>query len=156
MRAIAKMSLRTLVILTSVLTCSAAVIVLAQSLAPTLTSSVFDWASIPAKTTSSGSVRKVFQAPTAMLEELECHVTTLDPGQDPHPAHRHPEEELYIIKEGTVDVLIDGEHRQVGAGSVIFAAAHQLHGIRNAGPNPAVYHVIKWRAPGTPTPQPQP
>ncbi len=82
-----------------------------------------------------------------MLEKLACHVTTLKPGEDPHPPHQHPEEELYMIKEGTVEVLINGERRQVGAGSVIFAAANQPHGIRNAGPTPATYHVIKWKAP---------
>jgi len=82
-----------------------------------------------------------------MLDELECHVTTLNPGQDPHPPHQHPEEELYIIKEGTVEVLINGERKQVGSGSVVFAAANQLHGIRNVGQTPATYHVIKWKAP---------
>lgn len=121
-----------------------------------MTSSVFDWTALAAKPTPSGSVRKCFQAPTALLEELECHVTTLNPGQDPHPAHRHPEEELYVIKEGTVEIAIDGELRQVGAGSVIFAAANQPHGIRNAGPAPAVYHVIKWRTPDAPSAQPLP
>lgn len=143
------MPFKNLAVPTLVLTCAAAAIGLAQSRAPSLTSSVFDWAALDAKATPSGSVRKFFQAPTAMLEELECHVTTLNPGQDPHPAHRHPEEELYVIKEGTVEVVIDGERRQVGAGSVIFAAANQLHGIRNAGETPAVYHVIKWRVPNT-------
>ena len=151
------MSLKNIVVSSLVLTCSATAIVLAQSTrAPALTSSVFDWNALAAKPTPSGSVRKLFQAPTALLEELECHVTTLNPGQDPHPAHRHPEEELYVIKEGTVDVLIDGEHRQVSAGSVIFAAANQPHGIRNAGPAPAVYHVIKWRTPKAPSAQPLP
>jgi quercetin dioxygenase-like cupin family protein len=82
-----------------------------------------------------------------MLAELERHVTTLNPGQDPHPPHQHPEEELYIIKEGTVEVLINGKHKQLGAGSVAFAAANQPHGIRNAGTTPATYHVIKWRTP---------
>lgn len=149
------MSLKNIVVSSLVLTCAATAIVLAQSTrAPALTSSVFDWTTLAPKPTPSGSVRKLFQAPTALLEELECHATTLNPGQDPHPAHRHPEEELYVIKEGTVEVAIDGELRQVGAGSVIFAAANQPHGIRNAGPAPAVYHVIKWRTPKAPSAQP--
>ncbi len=121
---------------------------LAQPRAAALASSVFDWNAVAEKPTPSGSTRKFFQAPTALLDELECHVTTLQPGQDPHPPHQHPEEELYIIKEGTVEVLINGERKQIGPGSVIFAAANQPHGIRNAGPTPATYHVIKWSSAG--------
>ena len=110
-------------------------------------SSVFDWSATAARQTEVGSTKLLFQAPTTMLDELECHVTTLNPGQDPHPPHQHPEEELYIIKEGTVEVLIIGERKLVGSGSVVFAAANQLHGIRNVGQTPATYHVIKWKAP---------
>jgi quercetin dioxygenase-like cupin family protein len=131
----------------AVLCASAAAIALAQSKAHALGSAAFAWDKIAERTTPTGSARKFFQAPTALLGELECHVTTLNPGQDPHPPHQHPEEELYIIKEGTVEVLINGERTQVGAGSVVFAAANQPHGIRNAGATQATYHVIKWKAP---------
>jgi hypothetical protein len=72
-------------------------------------SSIFDWTSIPAQPTKVGSTRKFFQAPTATLDELECHVTTLNPGETPHPPHQHPDEELVIIKEGTVESLVNGQ-----------------------------------------------
>src|SRR5579863_584231 len=65
--------------------------------------SAFDWNTTEVKTNETGSVRKFFQAPTATLDELECHVTTLNPGQMPHPAHKHVNEELVIIREGTVE-----------------------------------------------------
>jgi quercetin dioxygenase-like cupin family protein len=78
-----------------------------------------------------------------------------EPRPRPTPPHQHPEEELYVIKEGTVEVLINGERKQVGTGSVVFAAANQPHGIRNAGPTPATYHVIKWRTPATMIGQPK-
>ena len=125
-----------------------AAITLAQPRSTALGSTVFDWNALTEKPTKTGSTRALFQAPTALLDELECHVTTLRPGLDPHPPHQHVEEELYVIKEGTVDILIGGEHKQVGAGSVIFAAVNQPHGIRNAGTTPATYHVIKWKNQG--------
>jgi quercetin dioxygenase-like cupin family protein len=111
-------------------------------------SSVFDWNAIAAKPTKVGAARKFFQAPTATLDELECHVTTLNPGESPHPPHQHPDEELIIVKEGTVESLVNGEVRKVGPGSVIFQASNQMHGIRNVGEGPATYHVIKWNSPG--------
>jgi len=111
-------------------------------------SSAFDWTKIVATPTETGSVRKFFQAPTATLDELECHVTTLNPGVASHPAHKHANEELVIIREGTVEVLVNGELKRVGPGSVVFNAANVMHSLRNVGDTPAVYHVISWYSPG--------
>lgn len=124
------------------------VVTLAQTDKPIMGSSAFDWNSIEAQPTKIGSTRKFFQAPTATLDELECHVTTLNPGETPHAPHKHPDEEVIIIKEGTVESLVNGETRRLGPGSVIFQASNQIHGIRNVGKVPAVYHVFKWNSPG--------
>lgn len=121
---------------------------LSRPQASVMRSSVFDWTAITAKPTKVGAVRQFFQAPTPTLDELECHVTTLHPGQSPHAPHRHPDEELIIIKEGTVESLVNGETRRAGPGSVIFQASNELHSIRNVGEGPATYHVIKWNSPG--------
>jgi quercetin dioxygenase-like cupin family protein len=131
-------------------------VALAASGAPTQTpvlgSSAFDWNAIPAKETKVGSVRSFCKAPTATLEELELHVTTLNPGQEPHPPHRHPNEELVILREGTVEALVNGDWKRLGPGSVIFNASNQLHGLRNVGTVPAIYHVINWTTAATPKP----
>lgn len=111
-------------------------------------STVFDWNTLTPKPNKTGEVRQVVQRPTATLDELEIHVTTLNPGETPHAPHKHPDEELLIVKEGTVEALVNGETRRVGPGSVIFQASNQLHAIRNVGTTPATYHVIRWNSPG--------
>jgi quercetin dioxygenase-like cupin family protein len=111
-------------------------------------STIFDWTSLTEAPNKTGTVRKVVQAPTATLDELEIHITTLNKGETPHAPHQHPDEELVIIKEGTVESLVNGQLKRVGPGSIIFQAANQLHSIRNVGDGPAVYHVIKWNSPG--------
>ena len=117
---------------------------------PVLSSSAFDWNSVPAKPTEVGSVRSFFKEPTATLVQLEVHVTTLNPEKSPHPPHRHPNEEMIIVREGTVEGLVTGEWKRVGPGSVIFFASNQLHGLRNVGSEPAVYHVINLKTCATP------
>ena len=124
------------------------VVALAQSEKPIMRSSAFDWNAMEAKPNKAGEVRRVFQAPTATLDELECHITTLKPGESPHPPHKHPDEELIIVKEGTVESTLNGKTYQLGPGSVIFQASNEMHGIRNVGKTPATYHVIKWNSPG--------
>jgi quercetin dioxygenase-like cupin family protein len=110
-------------------------------------STVFEWAALEAKPTPIGARRVVMRAPTPTLDELEIHVTTLNVGEVSHPPHQHPEEELLIVKEGTVETLQNGKPSRLGPGSIIFHSSNDLHNIRNAGTTPATYHVIQWRVP---------
>ena len=48
-------------------------------------SHVFDWKDMVDKPNANGSVRTVCSTPTATLENLEIHITTLNPGHSPHP-----------------------------------------------------------------------
>jgi quercetin dioxygenase-like cupin family protein len=125
-----------------------AVVAAAPQKPPILGSTAFDWNTVPVKQTAVGSVRQFLRAPTATLDELEIHVTTLNAGQTSHAPHKHPNEELIIIREGTVEALVNGEWKTVGPGSVIFQASNQLHGLRNVGTGPATYHVVNWSSPG--------
>ena len=108
-------------------------------------SAVFDWNDVKAVKIKTGEKRQFFDSPTATLDHIECHVSTLNPGETAHPPHQHPEEELTIVKEGTVEVLVNGELKKAGTGSIIFSAANQLHNIKNAGTTPATYYAIKWK-----------
>jgi XRE family transcriptional regulator, regulator of sulfur utilization len=118
--------------------------------AETLHSISYDWTALEAKPNAYGAVRSVVRAPTPTLEELEMHVTTLNAGQTSHAPHQHPNEELIILREGTVEALVHGEWKRLGPGSIIFQASNELHGIRNVGSSPATYHVVNWRTAATP------
>jgi quercetin dioxygenase-like cupin family protein len=125
---------------------SLALMALAQTPAPPkpkLGSGVFDWNQLVVKPTKVGARRDVFDAPTATLGNLECHVTTVNPGEAPHTPHRHPDEELIVIKEGTLEVMVNGVTRQAGPGSMVFFAANDFHGLRNGGTTPATYYVLR-------------
>jgi quercetin dioxygenase-like cupin family protein len=118
----------------------------AQQSSPTILGSrTFDWDATTKKDVAYGSTRAFFRAPTVTLAELEMHVTTLNPGQTSHAPHQHANEELIIIKEGTIETLSLGVWKKVGPGSVIFNASNDLHGVKNIGTTPATYHVINWK-----------
>jgi XRE family transcriptional regulator, regulator of sulfur utilization len=131
------------------------VVAVAQSNKPVMNSSAFDWSSTRVDPQKYGSRRLLFHGPTTTLEDLDCHVTTLNPGESPHSPHQHPEEELMVVKEGTLEVLVNGEIKRVGPGSVVFQASNQLHSIRNVGQTQATYHVFKWVSPGMSKSQPK-
>lgn len=122
----------------------------AEPAAAPLRSTAWDWKSLPAQATKVGERRNVVDAPTPTLERLEMHVTTLRPGEASHAPHKHPEEELIVVKEGTVLSLVGGQEHRLGPGSVILQASNEMHSIRNVGDTPATYHVILWRSAATP------
>src|SRR4051812_46162045 len=59
---------------------------------------VFNWNDMKPEKTSTGEVRHLCNTPTATVDELEMHVTTLNPGMASHPPHRHVNEELIILR----------------------------------------------------------
>jgi quercetin dioxygenase-like cupin family protein len=117
---------------------------------PTLRSSVFDWEKLVAQPTKVGARRGVVDAPTITLTNFECHVTTINPGEAPHAAHRHPDEEIIVLREGTLEVTINGQTQRAGPGSILFYGSNDLHGMRNVGDVPATYHVIRVVTAATP------
>lgn len=136
--------------MTTAMVCCGAM-AMAQSRPAVLGPAVFDWNAMTVTRTDTGEVRSIVRQPTATLEELEMHVTTLNPGAASHPPHRHPNEELVIIDRGTVETLSGGQWKRVGAGSIIFNASNSLHALRNIGKDAAQYHVINWTSAATPT-----
>jgi quercetin dioxygenase-like cupin family protein len=107
-----------------------------------LGTSLFKWEDLPAKPTEVGERRDVADQPTATLERFECHISTLLPGRLSHPPHRHPQEEFILLREGTLDVAINGKVQRAGPGAVLFFASNDLHNVTNVGDKPAVYFVF--------------
>ena len=138
------------------LTAGAIATVFAQeSPTPTrLASGVHAWESLPVEKTASGERRAIFDAATATVDRLETHVTTLSAGKAAHAAHRHPDEELIFVREGVIEATIHGVAHKAPAGSVIFYASNDLHGMRNAGDGQASYFVLRWTSPGKEGPKP--
>lgn len=116
----------------------------ARSAPAAMTSTIFHWAEMKAEPTEAGEVRRVFRSQTGTLAELECHVTTLRPGQRSHAPHTHANEEVLVVREGTVEFFFKGEWHPAAAGDVVFLTGTDPHGVRNAGSTPATYHVLAW------------
>lgn len=115
---------------------------------PLMKSAVFQWDDLSPTPTGVGAVRRVVRAPTATLDELESHITTLNANQSPHAPHQHPNEELLVLKEGTVDAYVNGEWVPVRTGGIMFFASNVPHTVRNVGDRPATYYVFNWSPAG--------
>jgi quercetin dioxygenase-like cupin family protein len=117
---------------------------------PVLSSAVFPWDRLTARPTPVGERRDVLDGRTRTLVNLETHVTNLRPGEPNHAPHRHPDDEVVLLREGTLEVNINGRLQQAGPGSVLFFASNDLHGMRNVGSTPASFHIIRMVTAATP------
>jgi XRE family transcriptional regulator, regulator of sulfur utilization len=111
-------------------------------------STVYAWSTAETKPNDWGAVRQVMRTPTPTLDELEIHISTLNPGKSPHAPHQHAHEELLIVKDGTLETFQSGATRRVGPGGIIFQASNELHNVTNVGQTPATSFVIGWTVPG--------
>jgi mannose-6-phosphate isomerase-like protein (cupin superfamily) len=124
--------------------CAGTVLSAGRAAESLMKSAVFQWDELSPSPTSVGAVRRVVRAPTATLDELESHITTLDANQSPHAPHQHPNEELLVLKEGTVDAYVNGEWVTVRTGGIMFFASNVPHTVRNVSDRPATYYVFNW------------
>ena len=108
-------------------------------------SQYYNWEDIEFKTTSKGGRRHIMQRPTATLEELEMHVTTLNEGVTSHGEHVHGSEEIILVIKGDVEESINGTGYKAGPGSLILLMDDVPHGIRNVRKGQYEYFAFKWK-----------
>jgi quercetin dioxygenase-like cupin family protein len=132
-------SRRDLTLLLPVLAATAAK---AQQDGQILPARAYKYEDLPVKVNKTNRSRAVLKGDTHSGFPIELHMTELDPGQAPHAPHRHVHEEIFLLREGTVDLTISGQTTRLTPGSVAYAASNELHGLVNSGTEPARYFVI--------------
>ncbi len=117
---------------------------------PKLGSTVFVPSQLPVETRPNGARQAVLDAPTATLDRLHAHITTLNPGEKSGEPRLHLQEEVIIVTEGTIIAHFDGQKREAPAGSVIFFQSNAVTYLQNPGSKPAKYYVVYYHTPLTP------
>ncbi len=105
-------------------------------------SAMYPFEKLPIRTPKNAQIRDVLKGKLATGESLEVHETTLPPGVAPHAPHHHVHSEMWLIREGTVELTVNGTNSLLGPGSVGFVHSNDEHGIKNVGTTPATYFVV--------------
>jgi quercetin dioxygenase-like cupin family protein len=107
-----------------------------------LTSKTYPYDQLPVRKNGANESRPILSGELHDGSYVEVHQTRLAPGAMPHPPHHHPHEEMFLIREGTLEVTINGQKTRLGPGSVAIVGSNDEHGARNSGANPAEYFVV--------------
>ena len=97
---------------------------------------------LPIQSGDGHTLRRILEGKTHSGYGVEMHETDLAPGAMPHPAHHHAHEEVFLVREGTLEVTITGRASRLGPGSLAYVASNEEHGIRNPETTHAQYFVI--------------
>lgn len=109
----------------------------------TLQSQTYPYDRLPVHERNGNQSRAILSGELHNGCSIEVHQTRLAPGNMPHAPHHHVHEEMFLIREGTLQVTINGHATRLGPGSVGFVGSGDEHGIRNAGTTPAEYFVVE-------------
>jgi mannose-6-phosphate isomerase-like protein (cupin superfamily) len=107
-----------------------------------LPSAVYPFDSLPVRASHTAEMRPILNGRLATGESIEVHETTLLPGGAPHPPHHHEHSEMWLIREGLVEITMEGKPHRLGSGSLAFVRSNEEHGITNPGDGPATYFVV--------------
>lgn len=91
-----------------------------------------------------GDHRIFMQGPTEMMKSFESGNVILKPGETPHAPHRHIDEEIMLVTEGTGEIFVEGKVTQVNSGSMMYTGSDKEHGITNTGKTDMVFYYFKW------------
>jgi mannose-6-phosphate isomerase-like protein (cupin superfamily) len=95
---------------------------------------------------SFGEVITYLEGKTGQLKSMTAGILVLNPGQEPHPPHHHPEEEFLVVAEGEGEIIVNGETQKAGPGFLMYSESNHVHGIKNTGSVPMRSYFFKWLA----------
>ena len=107
-----------------------------------LPSATFPFDKMPVQALNHAEFRRIMKGKLATGESVEVHESSLPPNGYPHPAHHHAHSEMWLVREGTVQLTINGTNHLLGPGGLGFVHSNEEHAIKNVGSVPATYFVV--------------
>ncbi|PYV30675.1 MAG: cupin domain-containing protein [Acidobacteria bacterium] len=109
---------------------------------PRLVSKVYPFDELKESKSGGNSFWSILNGETWAGCPLEVHESSLAPGASPHLPHHHAHEEMFLVREGALEVTIAGQTARIGQGGAAYVASNDEHGIKNVGETRALYFVL--------------
>jgi mannose-6-phosphate isomerase-like protein (cupin superfamily) len=96
---------------------------------------------LPVEERDHAEGRSIMKGKLVTGESVEVHESTLPPNGFPHAPHHRAHSEIWLIREGTLQLTINGTPPVLGPGGLGFVRSNEEHGIR-VGTTTANYYVV--------------
>lgn len=84
----------------------------------------------------------VFEGTTSNGQHMTMHESGVAPGGVVHEMYTHTGDEMFLVREGTLEIEMEGKHSQVGPGGVAYVASNTPYAVRNSGREWTRYFVF--------------
>jgi len=91
-----------------------------------------------------GTFLSYYEGQSDHVTNILTGVAIINPGEEIHPPHKHPEEEFLMVIEGEGTWSVKGEESPARAGDILFSVPGEYHGIKNTGNKPLKFVVFKY------------
>lgn len=81
--------------------------------------------------------------------QIEIHETHQEVGAKHEPVDSHLHNEIWMVREGTCELMTNGQVRTMRTGDIGLCCAGDKHWVRNAGDTPCTYFVVTVGPPET-------
>ncbi len=69
-------------------------------------------------------------------ENFSLGYVTLEPKGGQVPWHHHPQEEIYMVLEGTGEICLGSERKEIKGGQTVYIPSNEFHQLTNIGEKP--------------------
>ena len=109
---------------------------------PVMKTQQFVYDKLPVTTNGKNKRIDLFRAKTHTGFKMESHCSEIAPGEVNHPPHQHLREEMMLIREGTMELTINGKPYRLGPGDVGVIGSNEMHNAKNVGASLARYFIV--------------
>jgi len=91
-----------------------------------------------------GKFLPYYEGDTQHIKDVLTGVAVIQPGQQIHPPHKHPEEEFLMVLEGEGTWTIGTKDTPAKTGDIMYSTPWERHGLVNTGKVPLKFVVFKY------------
>lgn len=102
----------------------------------------YRFAELPVITNGKNQRRSMFTDKTHTGFKISSHMSDVAPGEVNHPPHQHLREEMMLIREGTIELTVNGKPYRLGPGDVGVIGSNEMHNAKNVGTTQAHYFIV--------------
>ncbi|WP_020531173.1 cupin domain-containing protein [Flexithrix dorotheae] len=110
-------------------------------------SGVYQWNQKAVKKSDGQEIKTFIKGPSTHFEMLDLHAVTLGSGGKlTHESNHEDMEEVIIVKEGLLQVTIDGKQNTLGPQGVVQLLPGKDHTFENVGEENLAFYVMQYKS----------